>query len=155
MADLSESALVGALLHSTVDQARRCLTMFEVDDLDDVRHRVIVELIRHCVANGQQPSADIVFAAGRTSGKVSGARLGAFGKQLADLATNDTLPRWAPLHAAAVVEASVRRRANQAATRFVQAADTASTEALIELVRSECVDLVAATRRVESSAVAS
>lgn len=154
VADLSERALVGCLLNASVGQAREWLTLFTADDLDDVKLRLIVELIAGCAAGGRTPSADVVFAAGRSTGEVWASGLPAFSAELVDLATNTAMAAWAPLHAAEVVAASLRRRASQTATRLGQAAETASTEALLAVIETEAIELVTAMHRVNGSAVA-
>lgn len=154
MADLGERALVGCLLNASVGQAREWLTLFTVEDLDEAKLRLIVELIAECVSRGQQPSADVVFTTARLTGKVGASGLSSLSAELVDLTASAVLAQWAPMHAAGVVEASLRRRARQTATRLEQAAETASTEALLAVIEAEAVELVTAMRRVDGSAVA-
>lgn len=147
MADLPEHALIGSLMLLT-DRVSDVRALFDADDLDDPRCRVVLGLIDGLISSGITPDASTVFAAARTSG-VMGDKLSRLGPFLVELVGSVAVPESAPLLAASVVEASTRRRIDNSATRLTQVAASGSLVALIETVTNECRALTTARSRLE------
>ncbi len=147
MADLDERALIGALLQLPKQAVIEVRTDFERDDLDDPRLRIIVDLIDDCLSRNVQPDCAVVLAAARTSAKVPGARLSELGHLLIELASEVPIPVAVSAYAAGVIEASVRRRIKEAATRLEQASG-AEFSAALTVVTDECSALTECTKRI-------
>ncbi len=126
---LDERALVGSLLWLDVEQGRHVRALFDRHDLEDERHKVIVDLVDGFLADGVRPDPAALFAAARTLGTVPEAQLGKLGALMAELYGEVSHPLMAHVYAAGVVEAGVRRRITEAGQRLIQAAsnDLATT----------------------------
>ena len=138
MSALDERALVGSLLWLDVEQGRHVRALFDRHDLEDERHKVVVDLVDGFLADGVRPDPAALFAAARTAAAVMAdlpqrtdpeAQLGKFGAYLAELFGAASHPLMAHVYAAGVVEAGVRRRITEAGQRLIQAAsnDLATT----------------------------
>ncbi len=144
---IDERALIGALLHLPLSAAIEVRTDFERDDLDDPRLQIIVDLIDDCLSRNVRPDCAVVLATARTSAKVPATRLSELGHLLIVLAAEVPFPAAAAVYAAGVVEASVRRRIKEAATRLEQASGAELTAALT-VVANECQALTHCTNRI-------
>jgi len=142
-----ERALVGALLHLPLTAAIEVRAEFDREDLDDARLRIVVDLIDDCIGRNLRPDAAVVLAAGRTSALVPPSRLGELGYLLICLVEEVPHPASASVYALGVVEASVRRRIKESATRLEQAAAVELTAALA-VVADECDALVECANRI-------
>lgn len=155
MADLVERALVGSLLLAPdATRARQVRGLFEPDDLADARLRVVVELVDSCLAAGAAPDPAAVFGVARSAGVVPGSRLGDLGRLLTELVAQVAVPASAPLYAAQVVEASVRRRMRESGQRLLQAAESKDLDTAIGVAVGECRALTDVAERVHGKAVA-
>lgn len=152
MTDTNERALIGALLSLAVPGAKKARSLFDRDDLDDPRHRVVLDLIDHCLAEDRPADPAAVFAAARTTALVDDSRLGQVGALLADLHTSLAHAHWAHIYAAGVIEASVRRRLREASQRLLQAADTSDLSAAMRVTSAEAVALSACVARIQQGA---
>ena len=144
---LDERALIGALLHLPLSTATEVRAEFDREDLDDARLRIVVDLIDDCIGRNLRPDAAVVLAAGRTSALVPPSRLGELGYLLICLVEEVPHPSAGSFYALAVVEASVRRRIAEAATRLEQASSAELTAALA-VVADECAALVDCASRI-------
>jgi hypothetical protein len=143
MTALDERALVGALLSLPVDGVLAARELFDLDDLDDARHRVILVLVDHCVDLGVRPDPAAVFAAARSTGQVPSHKLGLLGALLGDLYGAVGHPQWYEIYARGVVEASVRRKVRATAERLTQAADAADVGTVAHIAAIESLSLAA------------
>jgi replicative DNA helicase len=143
---LDERALVGALLHLPLSGVAAVRPDFDRDDLDDPRLRIILDLVDDCTNRAVRPDPAVVFATARTSALVPTHQLGELGHLLIELNEEVPLPAAAPIYAAGVVEASVRRRIAEAATRLQQAS-TSELNAALLVVADECQSLVECSNR--------
>jgi replicative DNA helicase len=142
-----ERALVGALLHLNLTEATTVRAEFQADDLDDPRLRIIVGLIDRCLDESVIPDSAAVLTAGRTSAAVTASRLSEVGHLLITLTVECPIPASASVYALGIVEASVRRRIMEAATRLDQTSSAYLTTAL-NVVTEEMQPLTAATNRI-------
>lgn len=145
---MDERALVGSLLWLDVDKARHVRALFDRADLDDERHKVIVDLIDGLLADGVRPDPAALFVAARTLGTVPETQLGKFGAHLAELYGAVSHPQMAHVYAAGVVEAGVRRRITEAAVRLTQAAASNDLATTVTVTTSEIGALAVCIGRV-------
>lgn len=148
MSALDEASLVGALLWLPIEDVRAARELFDVDDLDDPRHRIIVCLVDHCVASGVTPDPAAVFAAARSTGQVEGHKLGQLGGVLQARYGEVAHPRWFEVYANGVVEASVRRKLRATGERLMQVADAADVVSVAAVVGSEAQALATCAARI-------
>ncbi len=144
---LDERALVGSLMLLPRNQIIEVRSMFDLDDLDDLRLQIIVQLVDDCLARNVTPDSAAVLATARTTAKVPATRLSELGHLLIALAAEVPIPAAASVYAAGVIEASVRRRIKEAATRLEQASGAELTAALT-VVADECSALTECTNRI-------
>lgn len=149
MTDVIEGSAVGALLHLNEDQVREARSVFERDDLDDMRLRIVVDLIDAVLTRGARPDPATVLAEARTCAAVPTARLGELGKLLVDLYESVPHPGMAAHYCRAVVEAGVRRHIETSAQRIEQAASANDLTTTCEVLRGEIVSLAIALGRLE------
>lgn len=119
---LDEKALVGSLLWLRGPELESVRAMFTRDDLADPRHQVVLDLIDACIAADIPTDPATAVHVARTTGLVSGYRLGQLGTLLLELHGATAHPRWAHIYATAVLEASTRRAIQRSAQRLEQAA---------------------------------
>ena len=145
---LAEAALLGALLRTTGRHAAALLSAFDDTDLVVPQHRHVTAAARALLEQGHPIDPVTVLGQLRRQGTDS-ARTDSrdAGVLLVELCQAAPSTSSAGHYLRIVLEHAYRRRAQQAAARLLQAAETGSIDALTALVDHEHQALTAARHR--------
>lgn len=146
---LTEAPLLGALMSLSVDEVTRILPALMESDFVDPRHREVFKFIVRSNKHGREADPSSLLHLARTGGGLTPQQLNVFGDTVLTIFLSTTVPQSAGWYVAAVVEAALRRRAKETATRLIQVADSGSTDAVIDTITSEWQALAEQIRRLD------
>lgn len=138
MIDLDpELTFVGDVLALPVATAQQALAVIADADLADPRLRLILQAMRHLVADGVPPAPYAVMAAIRRTGVATTENeLQLIARLIIEASEACTVAVSWRFDAAAVLDETLRRRCRELVARIAQAADGA-LDTLVELVHTE------------------
>ncbi len=149
---LAEAALLGCVLRGSLTQARTLLEQLDDSDWVVPEHAHVAAAARVLLEHGQPVDPVTVLGQLRRSGLENAQTASrATAVLLVELCAAAPAISSADHYARIVREHAYRRRAQQAATRLLQAADSGSLDALAALIRDEYEALVQHHQRISGT----
>jgi len=146
------SAAIGAMLHSSRDDAAAALELLRDTDPGEALLREILRAVRGVVADGKNPQVHDVAAWLSVQPGMTRARLHDLTCAVLDLATDAPVGVLAEHYAKVVVADAVRRALVEVADRLRQVADSGSVADLHAVAVRSVSDLAEASHRIGGNA---